>query len=61
MNDIAVVEVVMDSPTVIKYIQTYKASATDKMANFGMNRVIKILTIECKNILIDICIGHNHF
>ena len=33
--DIAMVEVVMDSPTVIKYIQNYKASATDKMANFG--------------------------
>ena len=33
--DIAMVEVVMDSPTVIKYIQNYKASTTDKMANFG--------------------------
>ena len=34
-NDIAIVEVVMDSPTVIKYIQTYKATTTDKLANFG--------------------------
>ena len=35
MNDIAIVEVLMDSPTVVKYIQTYKASTTDKLANFG--------------------------
>ena len=35
IHDIAMVEVVMDSPTVIKYIQNYKASTTDKMANFG--------------------------
>ena len=35
-NDIAIVEVVMDSPTVIKYIQRYKATSTDKLANFGM-------------------------
>ena len=35
-NDIAIVEVVMDSPTVIKYTQRYKATQTDKLANFGM-------------------------
>ena len=35
-QDIAIVEVVIDSPTAIKYIQTYKASLTDKLANFGM-------------------------
>lgn len=41
-NDIAIVEVVMDSPTVIKYIQRYKATETDKLANFGMNtKIIK--------------------
>ena len=34
-NDIALVEVLMDSPTVIKYIQRYKATETDKLANFG--------------------------
>ena len=34
-NDIAMVEVVMDSPTFIKYIQTHKATTTDKLANFG--------------------------
>ena len=48
MHDIAVVEVVMDSPTVIKYIQTYKASVTDKLANFGMNTLIRILTVNRK-------------
>ena len=36
-NDIAMVEVVMESPTVIRYIQNYKASTTDKLANFGKN------------------------
>ena len=35
LNDVAIVEVIMDSPTAIKYIQTYKASLTDKLANFG--------------------------
>ena len=39
MNDIAIVEVVMESPTVMKYIQGYKASSTDKMANFGMSLI----------------------
>ena len=34
--DIAMVEVIMESPTVIKYIQRYKATSTDKLANFGM-------------------------
>ena len=34
-SDIAMVEVVMDSPTFIKYIQTHKATTTDKLANFG--------------------------
>ena len=38
-NDIAIVEVVMDSPTVMKYIQRYKATETDKLANFGMQNV----------------------
>ena len=33
--DIAMVEVIMDSPTVIKYIQTLRVSITDKLANFG--------------------------
>ena len=42
-NDIAIVEVVMDSPTVIKYIQRYKATETDKLANFG-KKYISILT-----------------
>ena len=42
MYDIAMVEVVMDSPTLIKYIQEYKASDTDKMANFGTAGFIKI-------------------
>ena len=37
INDIAMVEVVMESPTVIRYIQNYKASTTDKLANFGKN------------------------
>ena len=37
MNDIAIVEVFMESPTAMKYIQNYKASTTDKMANFGMS------------------------
>ena len=40
MKDIAIVEVVMDSPTVIKYIQTYKASITDKLANFGNDLIL---------------------
>ena len=35
MNDIAIVEVVMDSSTVIKYIQTIKTSWTDKISSFG--------------------------
>ena len=35
MFDIAMVEVIMDSPTVIKYIQTLRVSITDKLANFG--------------------------
>ena len=33
--DIAMVEVIMESPTVIKYIQTLRVSITDKLANFG--------------------------
>ena len=33
--DIAVVEVIMDSPTVIKYIQHQRVTITDKLANFG--------------------------
>ena len=33
--DIAMVEVIMESPTVIKYIQTQRVSITDKLANFG--------------------------
>ena len=37
LNDIAIVELVMESPTLIKYIQTYKASLTDRLANFGMH------------------------
>ena len=41
-NDIAIVEVVMDSPTVIKYIQRYKATETDKLANFGMKIYFQI-------------------
>ena len=35
MYDIAIVEVVMDSPTVMKYIQDLKVTITDKLANFG--------------------------
>lgn len=35
--DIAMVDVVIESPTVIKYIQNYKASLTDKVGNFGGN------------------------
>ena len=34
-SDIAMVEVIMESPTVIKYIQTLRVSITDKLANFG--------------------------
>ena len=37
-SDIAMVEVVMDSPTFIKYIQTHKATTTDKLANFGKEK-----------------------
>ena len=33
--DIAMVEVIMDSPTVIKYIQHQRVTITDKLANFG--------------------------
>ena len=33
--DIAIVEVIMDSPTVMKYIQKLKVTLTDKLANFG--------------------------
>ena len=33
--DIAMVEVIMDSPTVIKYIQAHRVTVTDKLANFG--------------------------
>ena len=35
LYDIAMVEVIMESPTVIKYIQTQRVSITDKLANFG--------------------------
>ena len=48
INDIAIVEVMMDSPTVIKYIQNYKASMTDKLANFGKH-LTTILSIKCIN------------
>ena len=33
--DIAIVEVIMDSPTAIKYIQALKVTVTDKLASFG--------------------------
>ena len=36
MKDIAIIEIVMESPTAMKYIQSFKASFTDKMASFGM-------------------------
>ena len=35
--DIAMVEVIVDSPTVIKYIQHQRVTITDKLANFGKN------------------------
>ena len=35
MYDVAMVEVVMESPTVTKYIQREKDSITDKIGNFG--------------------------
>ena len=33
--DIAMVEVIMDSPTVIKYNKHHRVTITDKLANFG--------------------------
>ena len=33
--DIAIVDVIMDSPTAMKFIQTLKVTLTDKLANFG--------------------------
>ena len=46
MYDIAMVEVIMDSPTVIKYIQTYKATITDKLANFGKNIIYVFILLR---------------
>ena len=46
--DIAMVEVIMDSPTFIKYIQTIKATTADKLANFGRFLTYFILTIIIK-------------
>ena len=43
MHDVAIIEVVMDSPTMIKYIQNHKASMTDKLANFGKRLVQTML------------------
>ena len=37
MKDVAIVEVVMDSPTVIKYIQTKRVSWTDQISSVGTN------------------------
>lgn len=33
--DVAIVDVIMDSPTAIKYIQNKRVTLTDKLANFG--------------------------
>ena len=38
--DIAIIEVIMDSPTVMKFIQNLKVTLTDKLANFGEYDVI---------------------
>ena len=40
MKDMAVVNVVVNNPTVLKLIQTNRVSLSDKVANFGMNFLI---------------------
>ena len=47
MYDIAMVEVVMDSPTVIKYIQGRKASITDKIGSLGKFQIIVNSMVRC--------------
>ena len=34
--DIAIVDIIIDSPTILRYVQTVKVTLTDKLANLGM-------------------------
>ena len=40
--DIAIVEIIVDSPTVIKYNKHHRVTITDKLANFGNNPISRI-------------------
>ena len=41
LNDMAIVEVVMDSPTAIKYIQSEKATFSDMLGSIGKFAILK--------------------
>ena len=46
-SDIAVIEVIINSPTVLRLVQSLKVSFVEKLANFGKFHLIYIIHFTC--------------
>ena len=55
LKDIAVINIVVNNPTVMKYIQTNRVSLSDKVANFG-KILFDIFTFEISEAIFNTCI-----